>query len=116
LHSFCCRLQRISELTLQLESLEKRLVEASKAREAKLRKAGAAGRVAVAIQLRSMDAEVIAISRLLAVRTLQLEMEYIYASLEEEAIDVSADELLNKGEDGRVLRLARALGLYVVLL
>jgi hypothetical protein len=91
-------LQRISELALQLESLEKRLVEASKAREAKLRKAGAAGRVAVAIQLRSMDAEVIAISRLLAVRTLQLEMEYIYASLEEEAIDVSADELLNKGE------------------
>jgi hypothetical protein len=93
----CC-LQRISELALQLESLEKRLVEASKAREAKLRKAGAAGRVAVAIQLRSMDADVIAISRLLAVRTLQLEMEYIYASLEEEAIDVSADELLNKGE------------------
>jgi hypothetical protein len=45
-----------------------------------------------------MDADVIAISRLLAVRTLQLEMEYIYASLEEEAIDVSADELLNKGE------------------
>lgn len=59
-----------------------------------------AGRVAVAIQLRSMDAEVIAISRLLAVRTLQLEMEYIYISLEDEAIDVSADELLNnpKGE------------------
>ncbi|KAF6258973.1 hypothetical protein COO60DRAFT_1515473 [Scenedesmus sp. NREL 46B-D3] len=89
--------KRISELTLQLESLEKRLVEASKAREARLRKAGAAGRVAVAIQLRSMDAEVIAISRLLALRTLQLEMEYIYVSLEEEAIDVSADELLNKG-------------------
>lgn len=57
----------------------------------------AAGRVAVAIQLRSMDAEVIAISRLLAVRTLQLEMEYVYGSLEEEALDVSADELRSRG-------------------
>lgn len=36
-------LQRIGELGLELEALEKRLVEASKAREAKLRKAGAAG-------------------------------------------------------------------------
>jgi hypothetical protein len=53
-----------------------------------------AGRVAVAIQLRSMDAEVIAISRLLAVKTLQLEMEYIYQSLEDEALDTSADEML----------------------
>eukprot|EP00879_Flechtneria_rotunda_P008574 GHRR01008984.1.p1 GENE.GHRR01008984.1~~GHRR01008984.1.p1 ORF type:complete len:466 (+),score=187.81 GHRR01008984.1:140-1537(+) len=90
--------KHIGELGLQLESLEKRLVEASKAREARLRKAGAAGRVAVAIQLRSMDAEVIAISRLLAVRTLQLEMEYIYSSLEEEALDVSADELRNSAK------------------
>uniref|UniRef100_A0A383VBJ9 Letm1 RBD domain-containing protein n=1 Tax=Tetradesmus obliquus TaxID=3088 RepID=A0A383VBJ9_TETOB len=112
--------RRISELTLQLESLEKRLVEASKAREAKLRKAGAAGRVAVAIQLRSMDAEVIAISRLLAVRTLQLEMEYIYASLEEEAIDVSADELLNKGpaivREGSTGELALLVAEYGLLL
>lgn len=36
-------LQRIHELRLKLEGLDKRLVEASKAREARLRKAGAAG-------------------------------------------------------------------------
>jgi hypothetical protein len=39
-------LQRIQELRLKLEGLDKRLVEASKAREARLRKAGAAGRLA----------------------------------------------------------------------
>jgi hypothetical protein len=35
----------------------------------------AAGRVAVAIQLRSMDAEVVAISRLLAVGALQVSVK-----------------------------------------
>jgi hypothetical protein len=35
--------QRINELRLKLEGLDKRLVEASKAREGRLRKAGAAG-------------------------------------------------------------------------
>lgn len=39
----CVVMQRIGELGFQLEALEKRLVEASKAREARLRKAGAAG-------------------------------------------------------------------------
>jgi hypothetical protein len=42
-----------------------------------------------------MDAEVVSISRLLAVGALQLEMEYVFASLEEEALEISADELLN---------------------
>jgi len=45
-----------------------------------------------------MDAEVITLSRLLAVRTLQLEMEYVYKSLEDEALDIAAEELLGKGE------------------
>jgi hypothetical protein len=120
----CTPRQRINGLRLKLEGLDKRLVEASKAREGRLRKAGAAGacsrkgglsllpqqlpqqaatgllnqgpdspscpalapvlcdgasllfaapgRVAVAIQLRTMDAEVVAISRLLAVGALQV--------------------------------------------
>lgn len=36
-----------------------------------------AGRVAVAIQLRTMDAEVVAISRLLAVGALQVREDYV---------------------------------------
>jgi hypothetical protein len=62
--------------------------EASKARETKLRKAGIQGRVQLAVQMKLLDAEVMALSRLLAVRTLQLEMEYIYRSLEDEALDI----------------------------
>lgn len=44
-----------------------------------------------------MDAEVITLSRLLAVRTLQLEMEHVYRSLEDEALDIAPEELLDKG-------------------
>lgn len=42
----------------------------------------------LAVQMKLLDAEVMALSRLLAVRTLQLEMEYIYRSLEDEALDI----------------------------
>lgn len=42
----------------------------------------------MAIQLKGLDAEVIHLSSLLAVRTLQLEMEHVYGSLEAEALDV----------------------------
>ncbi len=44
-------MQRIHELRLKLEALDKRLVEASKAREARLRKAGAAGGQQMAARL-----------------------------------------------------------------
>ena len=73
----------IGQLSLDLDLLEKKL------QESKLRKAGIPGRVRMAVQLKRMDADVIALSRLLAVRTLQLEMEYIYRSLEDEALDLS---------------------------
>ncbi|GIL51245.1 hypothetical protein Vafri_7097 [Volvox africanus] len=78
----------ISRLSLDLEALEKRLQEASKKRENKLRKAGLQGRVQMAIQLKGLDAEVLYLSSLLAVRTLQLEMEHVYGSLEAEALDI----------------------------
>ncbi|GFR42923.1 hypothetical protein Agub_g3924, partial [Astrephomene gubernaculifera] len=77
----------ISQLVLDLEALEKQLQEASKSRENKLRKAGLQGRVQMAIQLRSLDARVALLSSSLAVRTLQLEMEHVYGSLEAEALD-----------------------------
>ena len=43
----------------------------------------------MAIQLKGLDADVLALSRLLAVRTLQLEMEHVYRSLEDEALDMT---------------------------
>lgn len=45
-----------------------------------------------------MDAEVITLSRLLAVRTLQLEMEYVYRSLEDEALDIAAEQILGESK------------------
>lgn len=46
-----------------------------------------------AVQLKLMDEEVLRLSRLLAARTLQLEMEYIYRSLEEEALDIAGSDM-----------------------
>ncbi len=43
----------------------------------------------MANELRSMDEEISGISRSLAVRTLQLEMVYVFGVLEEEALDVA---------------------------
>lgn len=77
----------ISELSLEVSSLEKQLQEASKAREAKLRKADISVRARMAPELRKLDDEVSSLSRALAVRSLQLEMQYIYGALEEEALD-----------------------------
>ncbi len=43
----------------------------------------------MASELRDMDNEVSALARTLAVRTLQLEMEFIYGCLEDEAMDIT---------------------------
>ena len=60
-------------------------------RESRLRKAGIAGRARMASELRDMDEDVSSLSRTLAVRTLQLEMEYIFSCLEDEALDIAQD-------------------------
>ncbi len=83
---------------MELQTLEKQLQDASKAREARLRKAGPSTRAGLASQLKLMDAEVVTLSRLLAVRTLQLELAHVYKSLEEEALDVASGDLLKRGE------------------
>ncbi len=75
---------------MELDSLEKQFQGASKTRENKLRRAGLPGRVQMAVQLKGLDADVLALSRLLAIRTLQLEMEHVYRSLEDEALDRTA--------------------------
>ena len=60
-------------------------------RESRLRKAGISGRARMASEMRDLDEDVSSLSRTLAVRTLQLEMEYIYGCLEDEALDVAQD-------------------------
>lgn len=81
----------VEQLNSEIEELESKLQDASKARETRLRKAGIQGRARIASELREMDNEVVALSRALAVRTLQLEMEFIYGCLEEESLDVIGD-------------------------
>ena len=75
-------------------------------RESRLRKAGIAGRARMASELRDMDEEVSGLSRALAVRTLQLEMEYIFGCLEDEALDIAQDL---KGAGYLLLRLEKML-------
>ncbi len=77
----------MERLALTISDLEKQLQDASKAREAKLRKADISMRARLAPELRKLDDEVSSLSRALAVRTLQLEMEAIYGALEDEAVE-----------------------------
>lgn len=85
----------------EIEELEKKLQEASKARENRLRKAGLQSRARIAAELRQMDNEVAALSRALAVRTLQLEMEFIYGCLEAEARDILGDPSVETSSAGK---------------
>lgn len=78
----------MSQLVIEVETLEKKVKDASKARETKLQKAQAKDRLSLSFQLKMMDDEVLQLTRLLAVRSLQLQMEYIYQTLEEEALDI----------------------------
>ncbi|KAF5837598.1 hypothetical protein DUNSADRAFT_4169 [Dunaliella salina] len=90
----------ISQLSLELDDLAKRLREAGRTRENKLKQAKAPeGRVTMPFLLKSMDEEVLRLSRELALRTLQLEMEYAYRALEDEAIDIVGYDV--NGECGK---------------
>jgi hypothetical protein len=51
-------------LGLELEAAERRLQEASKGRESRLRKAGIAGRLQMALELRRLDAQARVVSAL----------------------------------------------------
>jgi hypothetical protein len=95
--------KRISELTARVEGLEKRLQDASKARESRLRKAGLPARARMAAELRDMDTDILTLTRTLAVATLQLEMEFIHGSLEDEVLDI-APESLSKTPNGLLAR------------
>eukprot|EP00798_Chlamydomonas_sp_ICE-L_P020032 gene20032-26750_t len=108
----------IGMLSTQLDTLEGKLQDASKTRESKLRKAGLQGRVQMAVQLKMIDADVLALSRALAVLTMQLEMEYLYTSLEAEAGLQGRVQMAVqlKMIDADVLALSRALAVLTMQL
>ncbi|GBG65146.1 hypothetical protein CBR_g49508 [Chara braunii] len=85
-------------LILEVEALEKRLRDASRAREASLRRKNALERTRLANEIRVLDDEVDELRKKLAVRTLQLEMELIYACLEDEAVQISDDAKTDEEE------------------
>lgn len=83
----------------QIGELEKKLNDASRARESMLRKEDQLGKLIRAKEIRAMDDGVSVLRRTLAVRVLQLEMEKIYVSLADE-IEGSEYEMMM---DQRVL-------------
>ncbi|GFH21465.1 uncharacterized protein HaLaN_18775, partial [Haematococcus lacustris] len=102
----------ISQLSLELDATEQRLREAARARDVQLRRARAPeGRATMPFQLKTMDAEVLRLSRALAIRTLQIELEYTFSALEDEAVDIlgsDVNDLLSRQNSTTELRLLAA--------
>ncbi|CAM6086556.1 unnamed protein product [Calypogeia fissa] len=83
--------QKKLALILQVEALDKKLGEASKLRESKLRQKNVLKRTRLASEIRTLDDEVNELRKILAVRTLQLEMQLIYMCLEDDVLLLSDD-------------------------
>ena len=88
-----------ASLAADVAALERKLNDASKAREARLRSAPPRERAALAAELRALDDGVACLSRALALKSLRLEMEAVYGYLEDEALDVTS----GSGADGENL-------------
>jgi len=93
----------------KIVDLEGKLQEASKIRENRVRKTDIPSRAKIASELRKLDEEVTILSRELAIRTLQLEMEWVYECLENEAMDILGDPSISIGSSGEPSRLDLAL-------
>jgi len=91
----------INKLHNEINELESKLQEASKIRENRVRKADIQSRAKVAAELRKLDDEVTTVSRELAIRTLQLEMESIYDCLENEVMDIIGDPSATVGDQSK---------------
>lgn len=91
----------IEKLHTEINELESKLQEASKVRENRVRKADIQSRAKVAAELRKLDDDVTTVSRELAIRTLQLEMESIYDCLENEVMDIIGDPSATVGEQSK---------------
>lgn len=74
--------------------LESKLQEASKVRENRVRKTDIPSRAKIASELRQLDEQVTIVSRELAIRTLQLEMEWAFECLESEAMDILGGDIV----------------------
>lgn len=93
----------------KIVELESQLQEASKVRENRVRKTDIPSRAKIASELRKLDEQVTILSRELAIRTLQLEMEWVYECLESEAMDILGDPSVSIGSTGEPSRLDLAL-------
>jgi hypothetical protein len=80
--------KNIEELQMRMAQLEKRLQEASKAREQRLRRAPIEFRASMAFEMQDMDQEVLSLGRELAMRTLDVQLDYLYVALEDELLEV----------------------------
>jgi hypothetical protein len=76
------------ELQAAVTALDQELKEEVKSREARLRKSDVLGRARLSVELRDMDERVAALSRQLAVATLELESFLVYANLEAELLQL----------------------------
>jgi hypothetical protein len=74
--------------------LEKDLREASKAREQRLRRAPIEYRASLAFEMQDMDQEVLALGRELAMCMLEVQLDYLYVTLEDELLQVFHQPLL----------------------
>jgi len=76
------------ELQAAVTTLDQELKEEVNSREARLRKSDVLGRARLSVELRDMDERVAALSRQLAVATLELESFLVYANLEAELLQL----------------------------
>lgn len=88
---WCCadRIWRqIEALQLRIAEYEKRLKEVSKDRETRVRRAPIELRALMAYEMQDMDREVLSVGRELALCTLDVQLDYLYLALEDEARQV----------------------------
>ena len=86
--------EMVGYLNDAIVELERKLQEASKVRENRVRKTDIPSRAKIASELRQLDEQVTIVSRELAIRTLQLEMEWAFECLEAEAMDILGGDIV----------------------
>lgn len=79
------------DLILQVEALDKTLGDKSRGRESRLRQKNVLQRTRLASEIRGLDDEVNELRKILAVRTLQVEMLIVYMNLEADVMQISDD-------------------------
>ncbi|CAI5974161.1 unnamed protein product [Closterium sp. NIES-64] len=91
------------KLLLEVEALDKRLNEAIRSREQRLRQRNVLVRARLAREIKALDDEVNELRKELAVRTLQLQMQVIYMFLEQELLFAADSQDMRSDEDESLL-------------